>query len=86
MRFTVLWDPSVVNDVANLWMSSKDPGEIQRAADFFDLVLRHEADRRGIPYGRGERLLTHGPLAASFVVSMDDRIARITQVWLIAAN
>jgi hypothetical protein len=86
MRFTVIWDPSVVNDVAVLWMNSREPGEIQRAADFFDRTLHHEADRRGIPYGRGERLLTHGPFAASFLVSMDDRIARIAQVWLIAAN
>lgn len=85
MRFTVLWDPVVENDLANFWLDPVYRAEIREASDYFDRELRHEADVRGMPYGR-ERLLTHGRFAATFRVSMDDRIARITQVWLIRSN
>jgi hypothetical protein len=44
MRFTVVWDPAVQDDLAALWLNAENRDEIRRAADTIDRMLVDDAD------------------------------------------
>lgn len=82
MKFTVVWDPEVHDDLADLWMNAENRDEIRLAADTIDVMLVEDANRKGLPFTGGGRVLACYPVAVTFSVSIDDRSVRITEVWV----
>ena len=51
MRFTVTWTDDAKSDLASVWLAAQDRGDVTLAADWIDVVLRHDAHLLGRPRG-----------------------------------
>jgi hypothetical protein len=47
MRYTVIWQPSAEQELADLWMNAEDRNVITEAADQIDDLLRQDAEELG---------------------------------------
>lgn len=79
-RFTVVWDPAIENQLAELWIRRSDRYAISRAADRIDLELSTDAEDKGHPVGDRLRVLLVTPLDVLFEVLPDDRMVRIVDL------
>jgi hypothetical protein len=82
MRFTVVWKPSALNDLASLWAAAA-PGErktITDAADRIDGELLNDPAAQGESRPGDRRILFALPLAIVFDVNEPDRIVNILSV------
>jgi hypothetical protein len=82
IRYTVVWVQSAQDELAELWLNSKDRGKLADAADVIDRELSVDAPIKGHELAEGLRSLFAPPLKAIFSVSEDDRIAEVLRVWL----
>jgi hypothetical protein len=71
MRFTVVWAPAALGDLADAWTRAAD-----RAAVAIDRTLLTDPDQKGVAF-YGDRLLVVAPLQAVFTVHPDDRLVRV---------
>ena len=83
-RFTVIWDASAEQRLAQLW--TDNPAirqEITAAADSIDSTLAFEPDSIGLPRG-ASRYVVQAPVAILFRVVDKDRQVRVLYVkhWL----
>ncbi len=79
-RFTVVWDPAIENQLAELWMQRPDRNAISHAANLIDLELSTDAADKGHLVGDKLRVLVVAPLDVLFEVSPDDRMVRIVDL------
>jgi hypothetical protein len=79
MRFTVVWLPSALNELAALWVRSADRQAVSDAANRIDQALRRDPANKGRAY-QGFRVLVELPLAAAFQVLPDDCLVRVVRV------
>jgi hypothetical protein len=81
MKYTVVWQPSAIQELAALWLTSGNRDELTAAANGIDVALRDSAIARGDerPGDLGELVI--GPLGVDFVLSRDDRKVVVSTVW-----
>ena len=77
MKFTVVWTPSTLNKLANLWMKAKDAQALTNSANRIDQELKFDAHLKGIPLQQF-RAFYDDPLAVLYLVKSPDRT-----VWII---
>ena len=80
MRFTVTWHGSALAELADIWMRASDRQAVNDATLAIDRALAHDPETKGEEY-YGDRLLVAVPLAVTYTVRRDDRIAEVLQVW-----
>ena len=79
MRYTVIWVPAALSELARLWNDAEDRTEVATASD--------EIDRQLAPGMVGEsrsgnaRVLFAAPLAIDYEVIKDDRMVTVFTVW-----
>lgn len=80
MRYTVIWTPTALSELADLWNNASDRQAITAAADRIERRLRRSPETAGKPHGE-DRYLVYPPLAARFSINPDDSQVKVTQVW-----
>jgi hypothetical protein len=80
MRYTVVWAPDAENRLADLYYHAPDKAAVTAASNEIDRVLANDADRKGQPLN-GDRFLSIPPLTVVFVVSPDDRLVEVREVY-----
>jgi len=76
-RFTVVWAPSAMAELAELWMQAVDRREISAAANEIDEFLSTDAQNKGVDVGDNMQAVLVGPLRALSEVHIDDRLATV---------
>lgn len=79
-RYTVVWHQDARDELARLWMESRDRRAVELAANAIDRELTLEASRMGTPAPDNLRQLSMPPLHVLFAVSEPDRMVRILDV------
>jgi hypothetical protein len=80
MKYTVVWNPTAINRLADIYNRAADRRAVSRAADRIDRILRFDAERKGRTF-HGKRLLFEPPLAVTFLVRPYDCLVEVLQVW-----
>jgi hypothetical protein len=83
MTFTVVWLDSAASELAVAWLTAKDRAVVTAAARNIDQRLRDSPESAGEAREGIRRILFAGPLAVTFEVSINDRLVRVLDVWLI---
>lgn len=52
MRFTVIWVPSAIDSLADIWVTASDPQAVTDACNRIDQALAVNPDQRGKPFAR----------------------------------
>lgn len=82
-RYTVVWLQSALDELAELWMSSREQGAVAQAANEIDEELRTDADIKGVDVGEDILGLVVPPLKILFAVNEQDRKAVVFRVNLL---
>lgn len=80
MKFTVLWSPSVEEELAEIWLSATDRSAVTNAADEIDQRLRSDPEHEGESRDRGRRILLLPPLGVTYELFSEDRTVRVLHV------
>ncbi|TMQ34281.1 MAG: hypothetical protein E6K70_08510 [Planctomycetota bacterium] len=83
MRFTVIWDESVQDELARIWLQAADQQAVADAADHIDQLLKFSPEGVGQAYD-GDRRLIVEPLEVIYSVSMEDCMVRVLHVDLLS--
>lgn len=81
MNWTVRYRPAAEDQLADLWTSSPDRGDIAAAADRIDELLRRDPYAQGESREGSKRILVVAPLAIYYTVSVPDRTVYVSDVW-----
>jgi hypothetical protein len=79
-RYTVIWWPPTLADLATLWMSYPNRQAIRIAADSIDQILAENPSTKGDEVREGLRRLVVPPLKVQFVVEDVDMQVRVLTV------
>jgi len=77
-RYTVLWWPPARDDLALLWIESRERESVSEAANAIDRELAEDAAAKGAAIHEGLRRLVLESLEVAFSVDEEDRL---TTVW-----
>jgi len=80
MNWTVIWKPSVQDELAQLWTGSDDRQAITRAADRIDEALKADPQSLGESRSGRTRIAFESPLAVQFDVHEEDRIVYVLRI------
>lgn len=80
MRFTVVWNPLALDQLAAVWTIADDRQAVSDAADEIDANPREFGDRLGGDFSNDDYIHPHGPIAVTFTRNFDDRLIRVTRV------
>ena len=80
MRYTVIWLPDALKELARIWMQAPDQQAVADAANRIDSLLRTAPDRWGQPYD-GDWILEVPPLTVVYEIDPGDCKVTIIQVW-----
>jgi hypothetical protein len=80
MRYTVIWTPDALDQLADVWLRATNRNAVTQAAYQIDQILRDDPDAKGVDF-YGDRLLVVTPLQVIFVTRPDDRLVEVQQVW-----
>jgi hypothetical protein len=86
MIHTVVWRPSAVAQLAQLWVESANRAELTVAVDNVERLLRDD------PHGQGEsraartRIVILRPIVIRYSISESDRLVEVITVHEIAAS
>jgi hypothetical protein len=80
MRYTVVSTPHAEDRLADIYNNAPDKPAVTAASNEIDRILANDAERKGQPLN-GERFLTVPPLTVVFVVSPDDRLVEVREVY-----
>lgn len=84
MIHTVLWTPAAEQELATAWLDAADRGEVTRAANSIDRLLRVDPETRGESRYDAVRILFMPPLGVDFEVRADDCMVYVLSTWLIS--
>jgi hypothetical protein len=81
MSYTVVWEPTAEQELADIWMRAKDPAAVTSAAHQIDQLLGMD------PLGEGEsrddplRILFVEPLGVYYEVDQPGGRVEVRKVW-----
>jgi hypothetical protein len=81
MTFTVIWQPTAQQRLAQLWMDGPNRQAISAAANAIDAALKREPLSQGESRFDSTRILVRPPLAVYYDVSKADRLVIAWVVW-----
>ncbi len=81
--YEVRWVRSALDDLTTLWLEEDSSGReaITAATHAMDQLLRSRPTTAGESRTEGRRILFAAPLAITFLVSPEDRVVRVLDVW-----
>jgi hypothetical protein len=79
-RYTVIWSPSTLDDLAALWISAPKRSAVTAAPREIDAELSLDASTKGTEVAEGLRTFIAAPLRAFFTVNDGDRTVEVAQV------
>lgn len=79
MRFTVTWNSTALNELAEIWLVAPDRERVAHAAALVDHVLSDDPQTKGDEF-YGDRILVIGSIEITFTVLETDRIVRVGEV------
>jgi len=79
-RYTVVWHQDAHDELARLWLESRDREAVTLAADAIDRRLSSDALTQGITVPDNLRQLTIPPLRVLFAVSEPDRMEKVLDI------
>jgi hypothetical protein len=83
VTFTVVWLDSAASELAEAWLTANNRAVVTAAARNIDQRLRTSPESAGEAREGSRRILFSGPLAVTFEPSINDRVVRVLDVWLI---
>lgn len=81
MKYTVVTTPVADHQLAEIWMSAADRQLVANTFDRIETMLKCDAHLQGRFHPDGWRVLSLPPLAVTFRVSEEDRLAKILAVY-----
>jgi hypothetical protein len=85
-RYTVAWQNSMLGELADVWLNSKNQSGVRRAADAIDQHLSVDPDKKGNLLAEDLWAITVHPLRFYYTISQNDRIVTIVGVVELAAD
>jgi hypothetical protein len=80
MPYTVSWQRSAENKLADIWNNATDRQAVRSAADTIDQRLARSPETEGRPLG-DDRVLIVRPLAVIYTVDTARQEVKVLQVW-----
>jgi hypothetical protein len=81
MKYTVIWRPEAIQELADIWMRSANRDAVSVATRRIDQHLREEVSNAGQTHYDPTRILIVPPLVALFEISNFDRQAVVLSVF-----
>jgi hypothetical protein len=81
MKYTVVWLPSALTRLADLWNDGPDRAAITQAANRIDRSLLFDPLHHGEARADNLRIMIEAPLAIYFTVSEPDCLVTVRAVW-----
>ena len=85
MRYTVIWKPAAIQELATLWTNASDRERVRISADSFDHDVALQPLELGESSPGGFRVAFADVLGFVFHVDESDRLVSVVRVWRIAA-
>ncbi len=80
MKYTVVSTPLADQQLAKIWLDALDQQGVSDAYNYIESRLKNNAHLLGRLHPSGWRVLAQPPLIVSFMVSEDDRLAKIISI------
>jgi hypothetical protein len=81
VKWTVVWQPGALQQLADYWNNGPDRAAIAAASDRIDWLLQRDPLHAGEAREGDERILIELPLAVLFSVSSDDCMVSVFDAW-----
>ena len=81
MKYTVVWVPAALNELATIWSDADDRAAVAAATDEIDRQLGTAPRLAGESRDGGRRVLWAGPIAIDYEIAEEDRIVAVLAVW-----
>jgi hypothetical protein len=81
MKFSVIWEKSAEDHLAELWLAATDKEAIRSASDRIDVLLANDPSSVGESRVSNFRILFETPLAVLYDVKPSDRKVKVWAVW-----
>lgn len=78
--FTIIWLPSVLDDLAAIWLNAADRDAVNRAVSRIDQLLAAAPTQQGESRPRRARIMFERPLAVTFEVDEANRTVFVVGV------
>ncbi|HEX5106713.1 MAG TPA: type II toxin-antitoxin system RelE/ParE family toxin [Pirellulaceae bacterium] len=79
MKYTVIWKPSALDRLTEIWLAAEDKDGVSRAVTKIDQFLGQQS-AAGESYFEGTRLIVAPPLVVVYEVDHGDRRATVSRV------
>jgi hypothetical protein len=94
MRFTVTWEDEALSELLERWLmlSLDDRDHLTRCVNHIDAALRMNAHQKGAVLNGSEpfrfyaapAIPGHPPIGVVYQVMLDDRLARVLDLWILS--
>jgi hypothetical protein len=81
MKYTVVWHPTALDRLAELWLDASDRQSVANASDEIDRQLAIHPDSVGESREHIVRIFFVRPLAVRYFISANDRLDYVISVW-----
>jgi plasmid stabilization system protein ParE len=81
MKYTVVWLPAALMELATVWNDADDRGDVTAASDEIDRQLSVGPRLVGESRGGNRRVLFARPLAIDYQIAEEDRMVTVLAVW-----
>lgn len=81
MSWSVDWEPSAQQQLAQIWTDANDKAEVTDAADFIDQQLAVDPFLWSESREDGSRIMIEPPLAVKYDVDEQQQSVRVWAVW-----
>ena len=81
MKYLVIWQPEVEDELARLWLDGTSRQMVSLAANRIDGLLQTQPNEVGESRANGRRILLVPPLAAIYRVIEVELQVRVLRVW-----
>lgn len=79
MKWTVVWLPEALDDLASLYLVMPDQGAVTQAASWIEERLARDPENLGVVAPDGQ-FIERDPLSVAFEIIPDDCMVRVLQV------
>jgi len=81
MRYTVIWLPDTLNELADVWLRAFDREAVSAASAEVDRLLGYDPVSQGESREDNTRVLLIKPLGIEFEINDGDRKVIVNSVW-----
>jgi hypothetical protein len=81
VTFTVVWKPTAIAELANIWLNAPDRAGVTAAAHQIDTALRTDPFAVGESRSGRRRILFVPPLGVDYEIHELDRRVNVLRVW-----